>query len=233
MDMFVAQIPVPSMGATVHELTLIDVEVEDGESVQKGQKCAEFESDKSAFDFEAPCSGTIKKILVRAGDIVEANSPFIWIETADSSQKHLEVSDEAANGVDAPSPKEPVSKPQPAVESAPSVSLVVRPALQSSQPGGSVKWTPKALRIIRDAGFDPATITDIPATGPGGRVSGDDVQAYLATQPAPTPAVEQKPSSGSDRETVCIAGIGFAVPKTVKTNKELLEKFPGKTRSAL
>jgi len=236
MDTFVAQIPVPSMGATVHELTLIDVEVEDGESVQKGQKCAEFESDKSAFDFEAPCSGTIKKILVRAGDIVEANSPFIWIETDDNSQKHLEVSGEAANGVDATPSKEPVSKPQPAVESAPAASPaapVARPSLQSSQPGGLVKWTPKALRIIRDAGFDPATITDIPATGPGGRVSGDDVKTYLATQPAPTPAAEATPSSGSDRETVCIAGIGFAVPKTVKTNKELLEKFPGKTEEEI
>ena len=52
MDTFVAQIPIPSMGATVHELTLIDLDIEPGDSVEKGQKCAEFESDKSAFDFE-------------------------------------------------------------------------------------------------------------------------------------------------------------------------------------
>ena len=236
MDTFVAQIPVPSMGATVHELTLIDVEVEDGDSVQKGQKCAEFESDKSAFDFEAPCSGTVKKILVRAGDIVEANSPFIWIETDDSSQKHLEVSGDSANGVDESAPKASESKPQPAAERKAAetpASAVSRPALHGSQPEGSVKWTPKALRIIRDAGFDPATITDIPATGPGGRVSGDDVQSYLATRPAPVAAVEEAPVAASGRETVCIAGIGFAVPKTIKTNKELLEKFPGKSEDEI
>ena len=233
METFVAQIPVPSMGATVHELTLIDVEVEAGDAVEKGQKCAEFESDKSAFDFEAPCSGTIKKILVRAGDIVDANAPFIWIETDDSSQKHLEVSGEATNGVEEPAPKAEPSSSQPAAKSEPAPVPVARPSLHSSQPSGSVKWTPKALRIIREAGFDPETITDMPATGPGGRVSGDDVQAFLASNPAPATAVGEAPATGSDRETVCIAGIGFAVPKQVKTNKELLEKFPGKTEEEI
>jgi 3-oxoacyl-(acyl-carrier-protein) synthase III len=233
METFVAQIPVPSMGATVHELTLIDVEVEAGESVKKGQKCAEFESDKSAFDFEAPCSGTITKILVRAGDIVDANAPFFWIETDDNSQKHLEVSAEAANGVDDPAPKVVVTKPGPVAAPASPTSSVSRPSLRSSRPSGSVKWTPKALRIVRDAGFDPETITDIPPTGPGGRVSGDDVQAYLATQPTPTPAAKLEPEGASDRETVCIAGIGFAVPETVITNKELLENFPGKNEEEI
>jgi 3-oxoacyl-(acyl-carrier-protein) synthase III len=231
MENFVAQIPVPSMGATVHELTLIEVEVEPGQIVQKGQKCAEFESDKSAFDFEAPCSGTIKKILARAGDIVDANSPFIWIETNDSSQKHLEISAQVSNGTTQPA----VSKaPQPkpitrSIESKP----VAHAAIASSQPATGVKWTPKALRIVREAGFDPETITDIPATGPGGRVSGDDVEAFLATNPTKATSTGSQSGSSFGRETVCIAGIGFAVPDTVKTNKELLEKFPGKTEEEI
>ena len=235
MDTFVAQIPVPSMGATVHELTLIDVEVEAGDTVQKGQKCAEFESDKSAFDFEAPCSGTVKKILVRAGDIVDANSPFLWIETNDSSQKHLEVSGESGNGVDSSSAPAPETKVEPTGSTAPAAPSVPvsRPSLHSSQPSGGLKWTPKALRIVRDAGFDPETITDIAATGPGGRVSGDDVQTFLASNPTPIAAVEEQPATSTDRETVCIAGIGFAVPKQVRTNKELLEKFPDKTENEI
>lgn len=236
MEMFVAQIPVPSMGATVHELTLIDVEVEAGDAVQKGQKCAEFESDKSAFDFEAPCSGTVKKILVRAGDIVDANSPFLWIETDDSSQKHLEVTGVTGNGVDSPSPVESGNEKASApafTEAAPSPTSAARPSLHSAQTAGGLKWTPKALRIVRDAGFDPDTITDIKATGPGGRVSGDDVAAFLAANPTPTTSAAEAPSVDSGRETVCIAGIGFAVPEHITTNKELLEKFPGKSEEEI
>jgi pyruvate/2-oxoglutarate dehydrogenase complex dihydrolipoamide acyltransferase (E2) component len=233
METFVAQIPVPSMGATVHELTLIDIEVEPGDVIEKGQKCAEFESDKSAFDFEAPCAGTVKKILVRAGDIVEANSAFIWIETDDTSQKHLEVSDDSTNGVDESSTQSVEPEPTVAPQSPAASKPIPRPVLHSTHSTGAIKWTPKALRMAREAGFESETITDISATGPGGRVSGDDVLAYLATRPAPAPASEPAAPASQDRETVCIAGIGFAVPKTVKTNKELLEKFPGKTEEEI
>jgi hypothetical protein len=36
--------------------------------------------------------------------------------------------------------------------------------------------------MAQEAGLDPATITGIEATGPGGRVSGDDVTRYLAAR---------------------------------------------------
>ena len=176
MEIFVAQIPVPSRGATVHELTLIGVEIETGETVQK---CAEFESDKSAFGFEAPCTGTVKRILARAGDIVDANTPFILIETNDLSQKHLEVADDGSSGVEETAPKSVENKLAQVLTSQKKSIPVVRSSIGLSQPSGSVKWTPKALRIVRDAGFDPDAITDIAATGPGGRVSGDDVQAHI------------------------------------------------------
>jgi pyruvate/2-oxoglutarate dehydrogenase complex dihydrolipoamide acyltransferase (E2) component len=43
-------------------------------------------------------------------------------------------------------------------------------------------WTPKALKLAQEAGLDPATVVGVEATGPGGRVSGDDVARYLAAR---------------------------------------------------
>ena len=43
-------------------------------------------------------------------------------------------------------------------------------------------WTPRAIKLAQEAGLDPAKITGIEATGPGGRVSGDDVTKYLANR---------------------------------------------------
>ncbi|HEY4990050.1 MAG TPA: E3 binding domain-containing protein, partial [Opitutaceae bacterium] len=40
-------------------------------------------------------------------------------------------------------------------------------------------WTPRATKLAVEAGLDPAKITDIEATGPGGRISGDDVANYI------------------------------------------------------
>lgn len=232
METFVAQIPIPSMGATVHELTLIDLEIAEGDSLVKGQKCAEFESDKSAFDFEAPCKGTVRKVLVRAGDIVDANSPFLWVETDDTSLKHLEV-DAAAGEIPVPVVKTTASVVPAKSVGKPVSKPVSRMTVHAAVATGSIRWTPKATRLATEAGFDPAAVTDIEPTGPGGRVSGDDVQTYLASHTAPGSAENGVSPSPANRETVCIAGIGFAVPAKVRTNKELLEKFPGKTEAEI
>ncbi len=224
MDTYLAQIPVPSMGATVVELTVIDVLVKVGDSVEKGEKCAEFESDKSAFDFEAPCSGIVKKIFARAGDFVDADSPFIIIETTDSAQQHLKVDDI------------PGGEEQPVKQPTAAVAQVTAPnATPTPDSSGSVKWTPKALRIAREAGLNPESMSDITATGPGGRVSGDDIQDYLNSHSADVVSKDEPVETpvAHSASTVCIAGVGFAVPEKVITNKELLKNFPEKTEAEI
>ena len=240
MEKFLAQIPIPSMGATVHELTVIDLHVEAGDVVTKGQACAEFESDKSAFDFEAPCDGVIKNILVRAGDIVDANAPFIEIETSDATQKHLEARGEvgqvptsnASANLRSTAPAKPLAPQTRTVAPPPRpISPPSRPALKPAGRVGSVKWTPKALRLAREAGLDPAQLTGIEPTGPGGRVSGDDVQAYMNHHPQPLMETDANGvvESSSSRQTVCVAGIGYAVPRRKRTNEEILARFPDKS----
>lgn len=156
MDTFLIDVPMPSMGATVNELTVITLKVQPGESVTKGQRLADLESDKSIFEFESPCAGTLRAILVNPGDVKPAGTPFLQIETTDDSLRHLEVKSPAASGG--------ASAP---VADKPAVALV---------------WTPRATKLAQEAGLDPATITGIEATGPGGRVSGDDVTRYLTTR---------------------------------------------------
>ena len=60
MDTFLIDVPIPSMGATVSELTVIDIKVAVGARISKGDKIAELESDKSVFEFEAPCDGVVE-----------------------------------------------------------------------------------------------------------------------------------------------------------------------------
>ena len=228
MSSFLIDIPVPSMGATVNELTLIDLLVAPGTKFSKGQKLAEFESDKSAFDFESPCDGTLVQIFCRAGDIVPVNAPFLRLETADISLKHLAVQGEVAPAAVAPAAKSATTAPK----ASPLAAAPARPPA----PARGTQWTPRAAKIARDAGLDPDTLTDVPATGPGGRVSGDDIERYLAScataprlaqvEPA---AVEIAAGEALDYETVCVAGIGYAVPRSVRSNEDILKAFPDKT----
>jgi pyruvate/2-oxoglutarate dehydrogenase complex dihydrolipoamide acyltransferase (E2) component len=154
METFLIDVPMPSMGATVNELTVVSLRAKPGDKVTKGQRLAELESDKSVFEFESPCDGTVRAILANPGDVKPAGVTFLQIETADSSLRHLESKHGPATSV----PAAPV------------------------KPAAALIWTPRATKLAQEAGFDPATITEIEGTGPGGRVSGDDVTRYLATR---------------------------------------------------
>src|SRR5690606_2708736 len=121
MDTFLIEVPVPSMGATVNELTIIDIKVQPGDRVAKGEKIAELESDKSVFEFEAPCEGTVHAVLARAGDILPSGTPLLRLETADASLLHLKVSAESAaaiNGLAVPVASPP-PRPAPALPATP------------------------------------------------------------------------------------------------------------------
>ena len=154
METFLIDVPMPSMGATVNELTVVSLKVQAGATVAKGDKLAELESDKSIFEFEAPCAGTVRAVLARAGEVKPSGAPFLQIETSDATLRHLVAKD---------------GGPGAAAAAAPATALV---------------WTPRAAKLAEEAGLDPKQISDIEATGPGGRVSGDDVTRYLAKKKA-------------------------------------------------
>ena len=159
MEPFIIDVPVPSMGATVSELNVIVIKVQAGDRVTKGQRLADLESDKSAFEFESPCDGVIKAVIGKPGATMNSGDPFVQLETTDESMLHLK------HHTAASTPPIPVTVPS-----------------AGAKPAGAPVWTPRATKLAQEAGLDPAKITDIEATGPGNRVSGDDVQRYLAAK---------------------------------------------------
>ena len=155
METFIIDVPVPSMGATVSELNVIVIKVKAGDRVTKGQRLADLESDKSAFEFESPCDGVIHAVIGKPGATMNSGDPFVQMETADESMRHLKAG---------------------AAHAAPAAAA----PMAAAAPAAVAVWTPRATKLAQEAGLDPAKITDIEATGPGHRVSGDDVQRYLA-----------------------------------------------------
>jgi pyruvate/2-oxoglutarate dehydrogenase complex dihydrolipoamide acyltransferase (E2) component len=157
MANFIIDVPVPSMGATVSELTVVSLKTKPGDQVVKGQKIAELESDKSIFEYEAPADGRVIALPVKPGEVLQSGALFLRLETDDASLRHLEV-----KAADAGVPGAATTVP--------------------TKPAAALVWTPRATKLAQEAGLDPAQLTDITATGPGGRVSGDDVAAYVAAR---------------------------------------------------
>jgi len=89
MDESAFRIPLylPAQGATETEATLIEWHVAEGDSFEKGQILAQVDSVKSVFDFEAPCSGRVVKILHLEGETIPYTEPLLEIETTDQGMK--------------------------------------------------------------------------------------------------------------------------------------------------
>ena len=149
MDTFLIDVPMPSMGATVNELTVVTLKIQPGVRVSRGQKLGELESDKSIFEYESPCDGTVRAIHIGPGEAGPSGAVFLQLETSDESLLHLR----SKSGLAAPT--------------------------AAAGAAAAAVWTPRAAKLAKEAGLDPAKITDIAASGPGGRVSGDDVARYI------------------------------------------------------
>jgi pyruvate dehydrogenase E2 component (dihydrolipoamide acetyltransferase) len=123
----------------------------EGETVQKGQPIVVIEGEKTTFEVEAPETGILSKLIAAVGDDIQVSQPIAMI----------------GNSEPAPSTQAETPKSQTSTTVAPSVT---QPTLSSDRAVAS----PAARRLAQEAGID---LSQVRGTGPGGRISREDVLA--------------------------------------------------------
>jgi pyruvate/2-oxoglutarate dehydrogenase complex dihydrolipoamide acyltransferase (E2) component len=76
-------LPMPKLGDTVTEGTVIMWLVAVGDVVTEGQALAEITTDKVTTDYPSPCSGTVVALLLGVDDTVPVGTPMVRIDTDD------------------------------------------------------------------------------------------------------------------------------------------------------
>ncbi len=89
MSSFNTKIYLPAQAAAETEATIIKWLVGEGDLFKKEQVLAEVESAKSTFDFEAPCDGTVGKLLYPEGTSVPFENAVMEITTSDESMRSV------------------------------------------------------------------------------------------------------------------------------------------------
>jgi pyruvate dehydrogenase E2 component (dihydrolipoamide acetyltransferase) len=170
----------PDIGEGVAEGEILKWLVKEGEAVKEDQSLVEVMTDKVNVQIPSPKDGTIAKILVKEGEVVKVGRPILVIEFVGTAPA-------------APAPAEQ-QRPQP-VQAAPAAQV-----LQSPAPQDRVLAAPATRRLARELGVD---ITRVKGSGPGGRVTDDDLRAgspTTAAAPAVAAAVSRSPAAPSDEE---------------------------------
>ncbi|RLI39440.1 2-oxo acid dehydrogenase subunit E2 [Candidatus Bathyarchaeota archaeon] len=170
----VKSIIMPRLDIDMEKGSVVEWRKREGEPVQAGEVVAVIMSEKVTYEVESPASGVLARILVEPEVEVPIGTPIaILAEEGDRPEDVEAAVREARRALEA-ALRAPSA---PAVAAAPEVPARAAPAPEA-KPGvpERIRITPAARRLAEQYGLD---ITKIRGTGPGGRITKQDVLRAL------------------------------------------------------
>lgn len=170
----------PELGENVEKGDLLKVLVSAGDVVSQDQPVLELETEKATLEVPSSVGGRVKQIHVKAGEKVKVGQLIFTLEGGASPAASAAATAPAATKK---APAAPALQPQPQASAAEVVpSQAAAPAAPEPAPAVTqgekrlVPAAPSVRRMARELGVD---IGQVPGTGPGGRISTEDVKAYI------------------------------------------------------
>ncbi len=181
----------PDIGEGLTEGEVVKWLVAVGDEVKDDQPMVEVMTDKATVEITAPCAGTIAELRAEEGQTIPVGSVMVVIDNgtggaAPAPAEKAEAEAPAAADAPAQTPPPPPATPEPAPASAP-VAVATPPVTGNGAPlRERTLAAPATRKLARERGLD---INAIPATGPHGRLTRQDVENYTgAAAPAVSPA---------------------------------------------
>jgi 2-oxoglutarate dehydrogenase E2 component (dihydrolipoamide succinyltransferase) len=235
-----AEITLPQLGETVTEGTITKWFKKVGDTVALDEPLFEVSTDKVDTEVPSPISGVLTEIRVAEGDTVPVGTVIAVVGDAGSApapaaSAAVVPSTLASSNVSAPPPPSasvateatpasaaPVPAPTPAPASAaPVPAPTPAPASATGSSGTSTVLSPVVRKLIAENNLNAASIT---GTGPGGRITRDDVLAAIsrggATTAAPAPAaVASAPAASAPQRAAAPKVVAGARDEVVALSK--------------
>ncbi len=148
----------------------------EGDRVEKGDVILEIETEKTAFEIEAEEAGILSKVMAKEGDDVPVGATIVFV--LQPGEKIPEVPESIVKAKE----EVPVEEPKVTNEAE---------AIKAS-PSGVIKASPLAKNIAKEHNIDLSLVT---GTGPGGRITKEDVlQALEESKVVTTPPAREEPA---------------------------------------
>ncbi len=181
------EVNLPDLGENIEAGEVVSILVAVGDAVEADQPVLEIETGKAAVELPAGAEGTIAKIHVEVGEEVRVGQLVLTIDSSGEA---------AGGGAAAPTataaePEPPRPEPTASMET-----VVLEPAAKGSSPpptspprateqsaAATVPASPSVRRLAREIGVD---VGEVKGTGPGGRISADDVKDHARHSTAPS-----------------------------------------------
>jgi pyruvate dehydrogenase E2 component (dihydrolipoamide acetyltransferase) len=180
----------PELGENIDQGELVRLMISPGTKVAEGQPVMELETDKAVVEVPSSVTGVVKDILVKQGEKVKVGQVIFTLEGGATpppeKTKHVPVEHfseqhaarqtfQAAIQAEGKT-EEQALPPDPPQSSPPAFEMPVQLSkVAGTSHGEPVPAAPHVRRLARELGID---IHGVKGSGPGGRISEDDVKNY-------------------------------------------------------
>lgn len=168
----------PDLGEGLSEATLVDWKVKEGDVIRSDQVLAEVETDKAVSELPSPFAGKVLKLHFKPGDTVPVGAVIVTFEAAEAKAS---TAGSARSAAAAAAPRTNPG-PTPARAATPGdgrdkPAEASRPAAAVAPRTGPVLAAPATRKLARELNVN---IELVRGTGPGGRITAEDVRAFAA-----------------------------------------------------
>ncbi len=196
----------PDLGEGTVSAEVVEWKVKVGDTVQEDQVIAEVMTDKAAVEIPSPVTGRVVSITGQPGEMVAVGSELIAFDTS---------------GAPPAAPAEPTAAPpKPAAVAAPTAPAAPSPPAAATTTT-RVMASPATRRKAHVAGVDLATVS---GSGPGGRISAQDLESVIAGKGGPA----ARPAAFAARkgvEEIKIIGVRRVIAERMSAAKRNIPHF--------
>jgi len=174
------EVIMPKLGESIIEATITKWIKNPGDVIEEDDPIVEIATDKVDSEIPSPVEGKMIKILFNEGDVVPVGKVIAIIETDPDAAGNDDVAESApAVATEAEAAESTVQVPQAAV-------------VETVESGTDRFYSPLVKNIAKTEGISQAELDKVSGTGKDGRVTKDDLMAYLKKRDSAPAAVPAK-----------------------------------------
>lgn len=174
----------PELGEGLHEGEIVKLYIKPGDTITDDDIIMDVQNDKAIVEVPSPVNGKVLEVNVKEGQVCRIGD-IVAVIDAEGDIPEQAVAEEPAPAAAAAAPTAPAVSATPAEQ----------PKTDAPEAAKQVLATPSVRKLAREKGVN---IADVPATGPNGRITREDVLAFAEGGAAPaaeTKAAEAAPAA--------------------------------------
>jgi pyruvate dehydrogenase E2 component (dihydrolipoamide acetyltransferase) len=205
-----SEFKLPELGENISQGDLVRLMIAPGAKVSEGQPVMELETDKAVVEVPSSVGGTVKEVKVKEGEKIKVGQVIFTLEGGTAAQnesgptrtapvEHVSgqhgarLAFQAAIRAEGKTEEQALPPDQP--QSAPAVFGLPTQLgkVAGTEPRQPIPAAPHVRRLAREIGID---IYEVKGSGPGGRISDDDVKAYAKARLVAATSSQAQPRAG-------------------------------------